>query len=127
MTELLTYDSQEAEYFKDKNVFKININGPFHSAGSQYKWREFWGKEGIGINKRLIDLANKLDSRILIYLGTREYFIIEAWIIKDFCEKTNSIFKKKVQNKEIILYVFPTNNLNRLPIIKPEEIQAKIN
>ena len=127
MSELLTYDSQEVEYFRDKNIFKLKINEPFHSAGNQYKWVERLGKEGIGINKKLIDLADKLDSTLLIYLGTtKEYFMIESWIIKDFCEKYNSIYNKLINKQIITLYVYPTNNLNRLPIVKDLEIQQTI-
>lgn len=125
MSELLCYDSQEAEYFIDKNIIKLKINEPFHSAGSQYKWKEIYGKEGIGINEKLITFAVERDSTLLIQINN-DFYSIDSWIIQDFCEKTNSIFIKKVQNKEVILYVFPTINLNKLPYVKQEEIQVKL-
>ena len=128
MSDLLTYDSQEVEYFRDKNIFKLKINEPFHSAGTQYKWDNYLGKEGIGINEKLIKLASKLDSTLLIQIGNQNnFYSIESWIIESFCQKTKSIFNKILPNKTLIsLYVYPTINLNKLPFIKEEEIQTQI-
>jgi len=42
------------------------------------------------------------------------------------CEKYNSIYNKLINKQIITLYVYPTNNLNRLPIVKDLEIQQTI-
>jgi len=117
--QLINIDNQELEYWPEKKTLLINIGSPFNSASRQYNWNV--KSKGIGISQKIVKEASKRDLTIGVKMNG-EYFFIEAWIIENFCEKTKSIYKKKMLYGELSIYVYPIANFMKHEVIKQQTI-----
>lgn len=124
MKEILNFDGQEVTYKKEEGYLFIYIDETFHSAGSYFNWSG--NKEGIGINKKIIDFAYNQFATLVIDIRNHQIsYFVDAEIWKSFCEASNSIYK--VKNTNVILYVFPLSKLqkqktNEIVVYKQERL-----
>lgn len=110
----LRFDGQEFQFNTNSKVVVLEIITTFKNAGTILKWKESFGKEGFGVNKKIIDFAIKTKSKLMIRLISTENqdcFWIEYHEILNFICKNNSI---NVQSG-VTLHTIPVSLFRQKP------------